>query len=236
MVFKFIRKLYAHSCVKYLLGAGIVCLLFALYADTTVARFGKDVYTEVEETPCFQVGLLLGTAREVSGRPNIFYTNRIEAAAKLYQSGKIKKIIASGDGSTLQRCEPEQMRDDLVKKGVPIEAIVLDYAGLRTLDSVIRSKAIFGADSILIISQDFHCRRALFIAKDQGIYAKGFAARDANSRAWKLRSRIRELAARTMAFLDVKLLNREPKFYGDPIAIFSENSSGQAGSPHAPDF
>lgn len=207
---------------KYLVVLGFGFLFFAIYANLSVDRFSEDVFDNLADTPEFKVGLLLGTSKYLKANDNPYYAHRIEAAAQLYKSGKIKKIIASGDGSTFGKCEPEQMRADLVAKGVLLEDIVLDYAGFRTLDSVLRCKKIFGVSEFLVISQDFHCRRALFIASRHGISAKGFAAEDAAHESMRRRRQSREFFARSAAMADVDIINRPAKIYGDPVVIFGD--------------
>lgn len=103
---------------------------------------------------------------------NVFFSTRIEAAKTLYERGKIKHILVSGDNSTAAYNEPESMRKALLKAGIPKEDITLDYAGFRTLDSVVRANVIFGQENgFTIISQPFHVERALFLARANGIDA-----------------------------------------------------------------
>ena len=98
------------------------------------------------------------------GSPNPFFEKRIETAAELYRIGKIDHFILSGDNRSMYYNEPMAMLKALLKKGVPASAITLDYAGLRTLDSIVRCKQIFGQNKIIIITQPFHSYRALFIS------------------------------------------------------------------------
>lgn len=195
-------------------------LVFVLYANMLVSDFGENVYSDIASTPGHRVGLLLGTGKHLGNSANPYYEYRMDAAAELYKAGKIEKIIASGDGSTFENCEPEQMRGDLVARGIPAGDIIPDYAGFRTLDSVMRCKKVFGVDDVLIISQDFHCRRALFIASRNGMKADAFAARDVKGRfGLKPRNAAREFAARAVALADTDIIKRRPKFYGKPISV-----------------
>ena len=117
------------------------------------------VYSSVNEAPHQKVGLLLGTSKYLSnGEVNQYYTYRIDAAVELFRAGKVNYILVSGDNSTKRYDEPTSMRDDLIAAGIPDSCIVLDYAGFRTWDSVVRCQAIFGQDSITIISQPFHSK------------------------------------------------------------------------------
>lgn len=178
----------------------------------------KNLFTEVENTPYNKVGLLLGTSKYTkAGYLNLYFKNRIEAAVELYKAGKIDYIIVSGDNSTKNYNEPKQMRKDLEDRGVPNNKIFEDYAGFRTLDSVVRSKAIFGQESITVISQKFHNERALMIAKYKGVNAIGFNANDVSS-SYGLRTNIREKFARVKMMLDLTF-GKNPKFLGEEIEI-----------------
>ena len=106
------------------------------------------------------------------------------------------------------------MQKDLIKAGIPSRYITLDYAGFRTLDSVVRAEAIFDLKDYIIVSQKFHLERALFIAKTKGQKVIGFMAKDISGTAAAYRMKAREYLARAKAFLDVYILYTEPKFYG----------------------
>jgi hypothetical protein len=126
----------------------------------------ESIYRDPDLLPTNQVWLLLGTTPSVNGVNNIFFSTRIEAAKTLYERGKIEHILVSCDNSTKAYNEPEAMRKALVKAGIPESDITLDYAGFRTLDSVVRAKEIFGQWSgFTIISQPFHVERATFSRK-----------------------------------------------------------------------
>ncbi|MCT4647960.1 MAG: YdcF family protein [Carboxylicivirga sp.] len=175
----------------------VLVLSGTLAIDYFVGHMATDnIYQSSTDIPHNKVGLLLGTAKTVqSGRINLYYKYRIDAAAKLYKAGKVDFILVSGDNSTKSYDEPTTIKNDLIKNGIPAERIYLDYAGFRTLDSVVRCKAIFGQESITVISQQFHNERALFLAKYNDIEAVGFNAKDVNIH-YGFRTRIRESLAR----------------------------------------
>ncbi len=176
------------------------------------------IFTSVTDIPKNKVGLLLGTGKYLeNGNINLYYKYRIDAALKLFLAGKIDFILISGDNSKKEYDEPSMMKNDLIEKGVPVEKIYLDYAGFRTLDSVVRSKFIFGQNKITFISQKFHNQRAVFIANYFGIEAVAFNAKDVNSK-YGFKTRLREVFARAKAVVDI-VFNIEPKFYGDKIII-----------------
>ncbi len=162
--------------------------------------------------------MVLGTSKYLStGHINQYFKFRINATVQLYKSGKIDYIIVSGDNGSKYYNEPVDFKKELIAEGIPKEKIYLDYAGFRTLDSVVRSKAIFGQDSITIISQQFHNQRAIFLASHHGIFAIGYNAKDVSGRSG-LKTKIREYLARTKAVIDV-IFDVEPKFYGESIEI-----------------
>lgn len=171
----------------------------------------KLLYSDITAVPTHKVGLLLGTNPYLkNGNPNKYFTYRIEAAVALYEAGKIQYILVSGDNHKLGYNEPEEMKQALISKGVPEDRIVLDYAGFRTLDSVVRAKEVFGNEQFVIISQQFHNERALFLALHNGIKAVGFNAQDVTA-YYGLKTQLRECLARTKLFLDLQW-GVKPKF------------------------
>lgn len=171
------------------------------------------VYDDISTIPINKVGLVLGTGKYAkSGNINLFYKYRIDAAVKLYKAHKIEYILVSGDNGRKDYDEPSDFKNDLIARGIPEEKIFLDYAGFRTLDSVVRAKEIFGQTSITFISQKFHNQRAIYIANHFGIKAVGFNAKDV------YKSHFREYLARSKASLDL-VFNVQPKYLGDPILI-----------------
>ncbi|MDG4714497.1 SanA/YdcF family protein [Winogradskyella marincola] len=172
-----------------------------------------QVYDSVNDVPKNKVGLLLGTGKyATSGNINLFYKYRIDAAVKLYKAGKIDYILVSGDNSRKDYDEPTDFKKDLISKGVPSDRIILDYAGFRTLDSVVRAKEIFSQTNFTVISQKFHNERAIYIAKEFGINAVGFNAKDPYN------THFREFLARSKTSLDL-VFNVQPKYLGEKITI-----------------
>ncbi|AJA44890.1 SanA protein [Frischella perrara] len=179
----------------------------------------SNIYYNYEDLPPTSIGIVLGTSKYVkSGGINEFYKYRIEGAIDLYWLDKVKYLLLSGDNAQLNYNEPITMRRDLLKAGIPSSDIVLDYAGFRTLDSIIRANKVFDADNFTIITQKFHCERALFIAQYQGIKAQCFAV--PSPRRMKL-VRVREFFARISVMIDLYILKREPKFLGPVIPIIT---------------
>ncbi|HTO36921.1 MAG TPA: ElyC/SanA/YdcF family protein [Brumimicrobium sp.] len=178
---------------------------------------GKTFNT-VKEMPHNRVGVLLGTSKYyVKGGINLYFKYRVEAAARLYKSGKIDYILVSGDNSTLSYNEPREMRKELIKLGVPEDKIVLDFAGFRTLDSVVRASKVFRQNKYTVISQRFHNERAIYLAQKYGLDVVGYNAKDVDKNQG-VKTKIREYFARTKAILDV-LFHVKPKFLGEEIDI-----------------
>jgi SanA protein len=178
-----------------------------------VGGFSKRIAAELSELPQTKAVLVLGTARYLrNGNPNPYFTNRISAAADVYKAGKAKKILVSGDNGRPEYNEPLDMQNALIEAGVPEDDIVLDYAGFRTFDSVVRCKKIWGQDSVIIVSQGGHLKRALYIASRNGLYARGY---EAESPPISIRMRAREYLATLRAVLDCTVLRTSPKFLGE---------------------
>jgi len=211
-------KLLKRKRNRIILGILIIILLILL-PNSIVKKSAKNrVFDSTQEMPYNKVGLLLGTTKYLqSGSINPYYKYRIDAAVSLYKSGKISFVLVSGDNSRVSYDEPTTIKNDLIAAGIPEAKIYLDYAGFRTLDSVVRSKEIFGQSSITIISQKFHNERAVYISKHKGISAVGFNARDTSLR-FGFKTRMRELLARDKMVLDLIFL-KKPKFQGDQIEI-----------------
>ena len=200
----------------FLVALLIVVILSADYYVQSSVQ--SQLYKDVKAIPYNKVGLVLGTVKILkNGNTNRYYQYRIDAAVALFKAGKIKFIIVSGDNSREGYDEPTDMKDDLIKRGVPADNIFSDFAGFRTLDSVVRSYRIFGQKSITIISQKFHNERAVFIANHKKIDAIGFQAQDVSMRAGLL-VQSREKLARVKVLIDV-IFGVQPKFGGDKIEI-----------------
>lgn len=197
----------------------VLPLLLILLANLIIEKATTDkTYDTLVDIPKNKVGLVLGTARRlVEGGLNPYYTNRIEATVSLFQAGKIEFVLVSGDNGSIYYNEPNTIKKDLIKEGIPEERIFLDYAGFRTLDSMVRAKAIFGLDSVTVISQDFHNKRAIYLAEKKGLAAIGFNAKDVSGNPG-LKVHLREYLARVKVFVDL-ILNTQPRYYGNRIVI-----------------
>ena len=196
-----------------LIFAVIVC---ANYAERPTAK--SCIYQNIDSIPQNKAGLLLGTSKLLrSGLPNQYFQNRIQATVDLYKAGKIEVVVISGDNSREGYNEPEDMKSELMLRGIPEDKIYLDYAGFRTLDSVVRMEKIFGQKSFTIISQKFHNQRAIYIAYAKGLQVVGYNAEDVNAYSG-FKTQLREKFARVKLFLDL-WTGKNPKFLGEPVII-----------------
>ena len=178
----------------------------------------KQMYYDVAAIPKNKVGLLLGTAKYQDKGRNIinqYYQYRIDAAVALYMAGKIDFIIVSGDSNTIYYNEPVLMKNDLIARGVPADRIYMDYAGFRTLDSILRCRDIFGQDRFTIISQAFHDQRALYIANHKQVTTIAFCAKEGDMWFFPY---VREKFARVKMVLDL-IQNTQARYYGEKVEI-----------------
>lgn len=205
--------------LKILVSLLVISIWSIIVSDILTVYTTQDyIYNSIENLPKNKVGLVLWTSKYIAdGRRNLFYIYRIEAIQELYKTGKIEYILVSGDNSTQQYNETDSMRDDLIDLWIPEDKIYGDYAGFRTLDSVVRAKEIFRQSEYTIITQKFHLERAIFLAESEWIDAVWYPAKDVPiklaPRVW-----IRERLARVKMMLDI-IIWVEPKFGGESIRI-----------------
>lgn len=214
ILLKWLKRLTLFGLLLFVLGVGLI-----IYANATAvwASQGK-LFEDVKDLPSAKVGLVFGTTDRLKGRENRYFRYRIDAAVKVWKAGKVETFIVSGDNRSKYYNEPQKMKNALIEEGVPASRIVCDYAGLRTLDSVVRAKKIFGADKILVISQRFQNERAIYLAQANGIEAFGFNAEDVELQAG-YKTKIREVGARVKMWLDVNFLDTAPTHLGDKVEL-----------------
>lgn len=191
-------------------------IVFFAAGNGLIACCSNAVFDDIEQIPEYSTALVLGCSPNIGSRRNLFFRFRMEQAAALYHSGKVEKLLLSGDNGRKGYNEPEAMRQALIAAGVPDSVIYCDYAGFSTLDSIIRAKEVFGLQKFIVVSQRFHCERAVFLARAKGLECCGSAAKDVEIRYWKIRNHFRESLARPAALLDL-LINRPPRFTGKKV-------------------
>lgn len=196
----------------------ITLFLFVLGTNIWVVQSTKNLIYDPLQVPSNEVALVLGTSKRTSeGKPNRFFVERMEAAASLHLDSKIKHILVSGDNRTKYYNEPQDMLQALGDLNIPEEDVSLDFAGLRTLDSVVRCKEVFGQDEVTIVTQEFHCYRSLFIARYFDMDVVAVSADDGGPVGNMLA--LREVLARTIAVLDLYVFQRRPKFLGEKVTL-----------------
>ena len=169
---------------KRLLIAGLFvgsgCGLLIAFAAWLVPRSAEGrLFDDAAAVPARRAALVLGCVRELTnGRPNQYFRLRVKAAVELFQSGRVEHLLVSGDNHRRGYDEPSDLKEALMAAGVPEDRVTCDYAGFRTLDSVMRAKEVFGLDAFVVVSQPFHNERAIFLARAKGIDAAGFNAGD----------------------------------------------------------
>jgi len=198
----------------------VLSLLVIILPDLYITVYSSvHIYNDIERVPYNKCGLLLGTSKyRPEGGVNPYFKQRLDAAAQLYKAGKVDFIIASGDNSEVYYNEPKVMIRSLVERGVPAGKIFPDYAGFRTLDSVVRARDVFSQNSITLISQKFHNERGVYIGRRHGMDVVGYNAADIYEPG-SIKIRVREVFARMKAFIDIHLLKETPRFLGDKIEI-----------------
>jgi len=211
------------SVVALSVGSAVMA---ALLIHDAIERYASSrCFDSWSHVPNCTAAVVLGCSnRAASGSVNLHYLYRIDAAAELWHRGVVRWLLVSGDNGRVDYDEPTQMKADLVLRGVPAEAIYRDYAGFRTLDTVVRARDVFGLERFIIISQPDHIRRAVYLACSHGIDAIGYAAQAVDLR-YGLKTRIREWFARARAVLDVEILAAQPRFRGErvPIGVVAAN-------------
>ncbi len=188
-------------CILLLLIAAGLAVVAGCELAVYSASKGR-VYSDVDEIPHREVGLLLGTnPKGRRGGINMFYNHRIDAAVALYEAGKVDRFIISGAKTGPDYDEPQAMREALVARGVPDSILVLDGEGFHTIESIVRAKEVFGVDSLTIVSQEFHNRRSLYMAKRNGLDAIAYNAANTTILRWRIIMFLRERASRVKAVL-----------------------------------
>lgn len=218
----FLRRVcFSRRTLKLVVILLIMAAAAIFFANSLIVKSTQQLtWNDVNAVPERNVGLVLGA------KPgNRYFTRRIDTAAALYQAGKVKWLLVSGDNGSKSYDEPSAMQQALIAKGVPASAIFCDYAGFSTLDSVVRAQRIFGENNITIVSQEFHNQRAIWLAQQYGINAVGINAPDLNKKHGTY-TRLREKLARVSAVIDVKVLHRQPKYLGPTVIIGPTSAHG----------
>ncbi len=202
---------------------GVVSMLMLVTVRAYSAERAKDQIYTLETAPTYPVAIIFGALVTRSGRPSAMLADRIRMGVELYNAGKVKALLLTGDNSIDTYNEPEAMRQYALSLGMPDSALVLDYAGFRTYDSCYRARDIFKVDQAILVTQAFHLDRALLTCGSLGIESVGVAADvmrpTGYARSAIMTSQMRELPSTAMALLDI-LSGRKPTFLGEALPIF----------------
>ena len=205
-------KKFVLFAVSIFILAVLVFFMINLYVYLQGKRY---IVYSIDNVPHEQVAIILGAAVTSGGVPSSVLNDRIITAIDLYKRGIVSKILMSGANPTLTNNEVNPIRQILIDSGVPVEDIFLDHAGFDTYSSMYRAKAVFQISSAIIVTQEFHLTRAVYLARSFGINAYGFPADRGN---YSLNNYLREFLSRPYAFFDV-LIRRIPKYLGPTIPI-----------------
>lgn len=197
-------------------------LLFAAIALNVAIYFytNKHIYQDLDQIPAAYTGIVLGAGAR-NNQVSVILRDRLETAFALYKKGKIKRFLLTGDHGRKNYDEVNTMKDYLVAKGVPESDIFLDHAGFDTYDSMFRAKELFEVKDAIVITQDFHLNRSLFLARNLGLDANGFAA---DKRVYKGRKyyAFREKFTILKAVYNV-VFHSTPHFLGEKIPITGDS-------------
>ena len=217
-------RIYRKHILTILIGLVILTLLGTVGLSYHInARTDAYIYDDKSQVPEVFTVLVLGASVKSDGELSTMLRDRVESALWLYETGKVKRFLLSGDNATNSYNEPQAMKKYLLERGVPETDIFLDYAGFDTYDSVYRANYIFEVDRAIVVSQRFHLPRAIYIARSMGLEFYGYNG-DRRQYTSESRNRFRELVANIKAWGEL-LVNKEPHFKGDRIPITGKNNS-----------
>ncbi|MFK4222565.1 vancomycin high temperature exclusion protein [Streptomyces sp. NPDC019890] len=189
----------------------MLACVFALAPATWMHAVADSRVRTVAEVPARDVAVVFG-AGLWKGRPTPYLAHRLDAAAELYRAGKVRVVLVTGDNSRVEYDEPDAMRTYLTARGVPDKQIVSDYAGFDTWDSCVRVKKIFGVDRAVLVTQDFHIRRAVALCQAAGVESYGVGVAEPHDATWYYGG-TREVFAAGKAALDAAF-TPDPRFLG----------------------
>jgi SanA protein len=193
---------------------------FVVIANVCVTAQGRGSFATITDVPEAPVAMVLGAAVYPDGHASPVLVDRLTTALHLYQNGIVRTILVTGDNGSNRYDEVTVMRDWLYAHGVNPKDVVRDHAGFRTLDSMVRAVRVFRVRKVIVCTQKFHMARSLFLARHAGLEAVG-AESDLTRYHGAQWFFVRELVARSVAFLDVYVTHRGPRYLGPEIPIAS---------------
>ena len=210
----FLKKDILSLCCLCILGLGVVYGISDYMERHTVGRILSSGEAQKLDADCI---LVLGCRVHEDGSPSLMLADRLEKGIELYESGASARLLMSGDHGRSEYDEVNTMKAFAVEQGVPSEAVFMDHAGFSTYDSIYRAKDVFQAEKIIVVSQEYHLSRALYIAERLGLDAYGVAAANISYQGATYRS-LREAAARGKDFL-LAWVQPQPKFLGEAVPV-----------------
>ncbi len=202
------KNWFSWKWLVFLFAGGIVAGLPWIYIRW---KTQSRIYRSAPASLSAPVAIVFGAGLYRSGLPTPVLADRVATAVDLYQSGSVQKLLLSGDNRFPDYNEPEAMRRLAVQLGVPDSALVLDYAGRSTYDTCYRARFVFGVKKAILVSQDFHLPRAVYLCDQIGIESVGV---DASRRSYRFSSvagwNLREGAACIFAILEAQITHPEP--------------------------
>lgn len=193
-----------------------------LLVNWRVNSIGKPkIYRDLAQVPQSHTAIVLGASVYANGKLSPILKDRVDSALELYKAGKVKRFLLSGDHGQDNYDEVSTMKDYLNGKGIPDEDIFLDHAGFDTYDSMFRADYIFKVDSAIVVTQNFHLPRALYISDRLGLNFIGYSADKRKYRSIESLEH-RENIANIKAFWEV-LINKKPTYLGDEIPITGDS-------------
>ncbi|PKV67277.1 SanA/YdcF family protein [Pontibacter ramchanderi] len=205
---------------KYLLVVSLACFLVVMVGIlvTTLVKRQSNQYTykQTEHVPICYTGIIFGAGIR-DGKPSKYLKDRLDAGIQLYKAGKVQRLLLSGDNSSRNYDELKVMRDYCLSENVRAEDIFLDFAGFDTYSTLYRAKEVFKVDRAVLVSQNYHLDRAIYIGRSLGLDSYGYIADKGHYVGYR-RNYLREVLATVNAFMEVNL-NRKPKFLGETVDI-----------------
>jgi SanA protein len=202
-----------------IVGAFLLVLVVVGSNAYILLRAEGESTSKIADVPPAQVAIVPGALVQPNGKMSVMLGDRVRQAARLWHTGTVEKILVSGDHHTWAYDEPDTMRKALVRHGVAPRDIFEDHAGFDTWATMVRARGIFGVRDAVVVTQDFHMPRALFLADEAGIHATGLTS-DLHRYGYQLKkSEVREVLSRVKAVADVAL--DTPAMAGPSIPISS---------------
>ena len=211
---KFIKTIFKLSFLIFL-----IPILINIYV---ILFTNKYIYKNEANLPKTYTGIVLGAYVWNNNRPSYVLRARLNGAIRLYNAQKIDKFLLSGDNGQKDYDEVNVMKNYLLDNGIPEDVIFLDHAGFDTYSTMVRANKIFEVTDVIVITQDFHINRAVYLARKNGIEAYGYSIASTTPHQIYIQSWLRDKLATIKAFSNV-LTKRTPKYLGDKIPITGDN-------------